>query len=326
MPPHERIFVPSARSSSMKETPLIDRIEEMRLLEESAEAAVRGEGCAVFLCGEAGIGKTRLTRELRTYARSRGMQFLYGRCPSLFTIDSIPPYVLWKEVIRDYLQVCTPEQLQTVVGSYPSEICKIVPDLKQKLKVYSESPPLSPENERERLFEAVSQFVENISKTAPLVLFIDDLQWCDPSSLLLLHYLARGIYRDSLLLLGTYRETEVEEKHPLFPILTDLKRAQILQSVRLNRLSLDETTDMIRQILRQDDVPREFCELIYEKTRGNPYFVEEVLLSLKETGIIYPYGAEYRFKEVSEIEFPETVKSTLQSRLGRARAARLKGC
>ena len=317
MPPYEPIFVPSARSSSMKETPLIDRIEEMRLLEESAEAAVRGEGCAVFLCGEAGIGKTRLTRELRTYAKSRGMQILYGRCPSLFTIDSIPPYVLWKEVIRDYLQVCTPEQLQTVVGSYPSEICKIVPDLKQKLKVYSESPPLSPENERERLFEAISQFVENISKTAPLVVFLDDLQWCDPSSIMLLHYLARGIYRDSLLLLGTYRETEVEEKHPLFPILTDLKRAQILQSVRLNRFSMDETTEMIRQILRQDDVPREFCELVYEKTRGNPYFVEEVILSLKETEIIYPYGVEYRFKEVSEIEFPETVKSTLQSRLGR---------
>ena len=74
---------------------------------------------------------------------------------------------------------------------------------------------------------------------------------------------------------------------------------------------------MIRRILLQDDVPREFCELVFEKTQGNPFFVEEVMQSLKEEEIVYPYGVEYRFKEISEIEFPETVKSVLQARLGR---------
>jgi tetratricopeptide (TPR) repeat protein len=74
---------------------------------------------------------------------------------------------------------------------------------------------------------------------------------------------------------------------------------------------------MIKRILWQDDVPREFCKLVFEKTRGNPFFVEEVMESLLEEGIIYPYGVEYRFKEVSEIEFPETVRSVLQARLGR---------
>src|SRR3972149_497469 len=232
-------------------------------------------------------------------------------------MDGVPPYVLWREVIRDYLQVCTPEQLQSAVGYYPGEISKIVPEIKQKLASYSESPPLSPEMERDRLFEAVSQFVENVSKAAPLVVVLDDLQWCDQSSLLLLHYLARGVYRDSLLLLGAYRDVEVEEKHPLFPVLTDLNRERLLQSARLKRLSLDEVSDMIKRILWQDDVPREFCKLVYEKTRGNPFFVEEVMQSLKEEGIIYPYGVEYRFKQVSEIEFPETVRSVLQARLGR---------
>ena len=317
MPTHESSSVPSARSAASKETPLIDRVQEMGLLKESVEAAVRGEGCAVFLHGEAGIGKTRLTRELRVYARSRGMQILYGRCPSLFTADSVSPYVLWKEVIRDYLQVCTPEQLRSMVGDYPSEICKIVPEIRNKLGSFPESPGLSPESERERLFEAVSQFVENSSRVAPLVVFLDDLQWCDPSSLMLLHYLARGIYRRSLLVLGTYRDAEVDEKHPLFPILTDLKRAQVLQSAKLKRFSLDEVMEMIKRILLQDDAPREFCELVFQKTQGNPFFVEEVVQSLKEEGVIYPYGVEYRFKNVSEIEFPATVKSILEARLGR---------
>jgi predicted ATPase/KaiC/GvpD/RAD55 family RecA-like ATPase len=313
--PHD--IASSRRSFASKETPLVNRIEEMTLLKDSTDSAVSGEGCIVVLLGEPGIGKTRLTRELQSYARSQGMQVLYGRCPGLFNVDSTPPYVIWKEVMRDYLQRCTLEQLQSAVGYYPSEICKIVPDMKQRLPAFTESPLLSPELEKDRLFEAVSQFVENVSKAAPLLLILDDLQWCDPSSLALLHYLARGVYRDSLLVLGTYRDVEVEEKHPLFPILTDLKRAQLIRSIRVKRFSLDEVTEMIRRILLQDDVPLEFCERVFQKTQGTPFFVEEVVQSLKEEGIIYPYGAEYRFKDVSEIEFPATVTSILQARIGR---------
>jgi predicted ATPase/KaiC/GvpD/RAD55 family RecA-like ATPase len=317
LPFDEREGISKPYRVASKETPLIDRIEEMALLKEATDNAIRGEGGLVFFYGEAGIGKSRLTRELRPYACSRGMQLLYGRCPASFRMESTSPYVLWKEVIKDYVQVCTPEQLQRAVGYYPGEIYKIVPEIKKKLEVFSDSPPLSPELERDRLFEAVSQFVENISKTAPLVLILDDLQWCDSSSLLLLHYLARGVYRDSLLLLGTYRDTEVEEKHALFPVLTDLKRSQLLQSARLNRFSLDGVTEMIKRILLQDDVPRDFCGLVFQKTQGNPFFVEEVMQSLKEEGVIYPYGADYRFKDVSEIKFPATVKSVLQERIGR---------
>jgi predicted ATPase len=67
-----------------KETPLIDRVEEMHLLTDISDAAIRGEGAIFFLHGEAGIGKTRLTRELRAYAHSQSMKVLYGRCPALF--------------------------------------------------------------------------------------------------------------------------------------------------------------------------------------------------------------------------------------------------
>jgi predicted ATPase/KaiC/GvpD/RAD55 family RecA-like ATPase len=308
--------LPGLHPYAKKETPLINRVEEMGFLKEAANKAIGKQGGVVILYGEAGIGKTRLTRELRTYVRS-GMQILSGKGSSLLDKESVPPYVLWKEVIRNYLHDCTPEQLENAVGFYPGEICKIVPEIKQKLANFPESPPLGPEQERDRLFEAVSQFVVNISKTTPLMLVLDDLQWCDQSSLLLLHYIARGVYRDPLLLLGAYRDTEIDEKHQLFPVLTDLKRERLLNSVRLKRFSLDEVTEIIKKILWQDNVPKDFCNLIYEKTQGNPFFVEEVIESLLEEGIIYPHGVEYHFKEISEIEFPETVKSVLQARLGR---------
>lgn len=317
MPSRKRIIVPSPRPTAVREIQLIDRVQEMQVLREVVDRAIGGQGGVVFLHGEAGIGKTRLARELGAYARSRGMQVLSGRCPALFRMDGVPPYVLWEEVIKDYLEVCTPEQLYRVVGSYPIEVSKLVPELKQKLRTFPQSFPLSPEHSRDRLFEAVSQFITNISKETALLVILDDLQWTDQSSLLLLHYLARGVYRESLLLLGAYRETYVDDQHPLSPVLTELNRERLLQSIPLKRLSFDDVMEMIRRILEQEDVPIEFCQLAFQKTRGNPFFVEEVIKSLKEEGVIYREKNKWKIKEVSKIRFPKTVRSVIKKRISR---------
>ena len=170
-----RILIPRPRQVATKEIQLIDRVEEMQILREAADNAVNGQGGVTFLHGEAGIGKTRLARELGAYARSRGMQVLIGRCPALFRMDGVPPYVLWEEVIKGYLEVCTPEQLSRVIGSYPVEIAKLVPEINQKLRTFPQSFQLSPEHGRDRLFEAVSQFVTNISREKPLQSHLDIL-------------------------------------------------------------------------------------------------------------------------------------------------------
>jgi len=289
----------------------------MKLLKEAVDRTIQGEGGLVFVYGEAGIGKTRLARELRAYAHLRGMQVLYGRCPALFRMDGVPPYVLWREVVRDYLETCSPEQLYKVVGYYPAEVAKLVPELSQKLRAIPQSFPISPEQEQNRLFEAVSQFITNISREAPLLVVLDDLQWTDQSSLLLLHYVARGVQKTPLLLLGAYRSTDIDSKHPLTPVLTELNRERLPQSVSLKRMSSDDVSEMIKQILEQDDVPIEFCRMVYEKTRGNPFFAEEVVRSLKEEEIIYREGDKWKLKEISKIEFPETVKNVVKARIGR---------
>jgi ABC-type transport system involved in cytochrome c biogenesis ATPase subunit len=104
----ERDRVPNPRPIAAKEIALVSRTEEMNALKEAVYRAVHGEGSLVFVHGEAGIGKTRLVRELGAYARSRGVQVLYGRCPALFRMDGVPPYILWKEVIKDYLKRALP--------------------------------------------------------------------------------------------------------------------------------------------------------------------------------------------------------------------------
>jgi tetratricopeptide (TPR) repeat protein len=313
----ERDRIPSPRPIAAKEAPLVDRVEEMNVLKEAVYRAVHGEGGLVFIHGEAGIGKTRLLRELGAYARSRGVQVLYGRCPALFRMDGVPPYILWKEVIKDYLETCTPEQLYRVIGYYPAEVAKLVPEISQKLRTIPQSLPISPEQEQNRLFEAVSQFVTNISRETPLLVVLDDLQWTDPSSLLLLHYLARDVQKASLLLLGAYRDTDIDSKHPLTPVLAELNRESLPQSLHLKRMSLSDVSEMIQNILEQEDVPSEFCKLVYEKTAGNPFFVGEVVKSLKEEGVIYREKNRWEFKEVSKIEFPETVKTVIKTRIDR---------
>jgi tetratricopeptide (TPR) repeat protein/KaiC/GvpD/RAD55 family RecA-like ATPase len=289
----------------------------MNTLKEAVYNAAHGEGGLVFVHGEAGIGKTRLLRELGAYAQSRGVQVLHGRCPGLFRMDGVPPYVIWKEVIKDYLETCIPEQLYRVIGYYPAEVAKLVPELNQKLRTIPQSLPISPEQEQTRLFEAVSQFVTNLSQEAPLLVILDDLQWTDPSSLLLLHYLARGVQKTQLLLLGAYRSTDVDAKHPLAPVLAELKRERLPQSISLKRMSQEDTSEMVKQILEQDDIPPEFCKMVYEKTRGNPFFTEEVIESLKEEEIIHKEGGRWRFKEISAIKFPESVRNVVKARISR---------
>jgi tetratricopeptide (TPR) repeat protein len=317
LPSLERERIPSFHPVVARDIPLIDRVEEMKLLKETVDRTIQGEGGLVFLYGEAGIGKTRLARELRAYAHQRGMQVLYGRCPALFRIDGVPPYILWSEVIRDYLDKCSLEQLYRVIGFYPAEVAKLVPELVQKLRAIPQSFPISPEQEQNRLFEAVSQFITNISRETPLLVVLDDLQWTDPSSLLLLHYLARGVQKTPLLILGAYRSTDIDAKHPLSPVLAELNRERLPQSVSLKRMSLNDISEMIKQILEQDDVPTEFCKAVYEKTRGNPFFAEEVVKSLKEEEIIHREQNRWEFKETSEFEFPETVRNVVKARFSR---------
>jgi predicted ATPase/KaiC/GvpD/RAD55 family RecA-like ATPase len=313
----ERDRVPSPRPVAAREIPLIDRVEELNVLKEAVYRAVHGDGGVVFIHGEAGIGKTRLLREVGAYAQSRGVQVLHGRCPALFRIDGVPPYIIWKEVIKDYLETCTPEQLYRVIGFHPAEIAKLVPELGQKLRSVPQSFAISPEQEQNRLFEAVSQFITNISREIPLLVVLDDLQWTDPSSLLLLHYLARGMQRTPLLLLCAYRSSDVGEKHPLTPVLADLNRERLPQEIQLKRMSLDNVSEMIKNILEQDDIPEEFCKLVYDKTGGNPFFAEEIVKSLKEEGVIYKEETKWKFREVSAVEFPKSVKNVLKTRLSR---------
>ena len=154
----------------------VGREREMDTLRTSLEEALAGQGRAVVLLGEPGIGKTRLATELTPYAQVRGMRVLIGRCPDS---DGAPPYWLWVQIVRTYVTESDIQQLRTEMGAGAADLAQVIPAVRERLRDLAPSPRLEPEQERFRFFDSLTTFLKNIAKRQPLLLMLDDLQWAD---------------------------------------------------------------------------------------------------------------------------------------------------
>jgi len=292
--------------------PLVDREDELATLKGRLDDVLRGEGSLVFVTGEAGIGKTRLLMELKAYAKLRGAMFLVGNCYR----EGVVPYRPWVQIIGEYFRRSRPEVLYKVAGIYSAEIVKLVPEAASKLGAVPPLPSLTSEGERLRLFKAVTQFFINVSKETPLVLFLDNLQWADLSTMQLLHHLGQSLRQERLTIVGAYRDLELEEREALSGCLLDMNRERLFQALPLKRLEASEVGVMVKQTFG-DKVPPKLAKLVYEKSGGNPFFVEEILRSLAEERMVQPGDKGWIVPDVSRIQIPKTVKAVVTQRLQR---------
>jgi tetratricopeptide (TPR) repeat protein len=305
----ERMPTPEPRWAQ----PLVDREQEIKTLRARLDATLRGEGGLVFITGEAGIGKTRLAYELRSYAKLRGAQCLMGRG---YEREGAVPYQPWSDIIKQYVRWAPPLLLFKAVGTFAPELAKLIPELGEKLG--NIPPAISAPNVQPhiRLYEAVTQFFVNISKEVPLLLFLDDLQWLDDASMALLHHMARGITAEHLLVVGGYRDLELEEQRSLSRTVAEINRERLSSALPLKRLAFDHVLQMMRQTFGER-VPTELPDLVYAKTEGNPFFVEEVLRSLVEDGAVYPVEKGWSVKDISDVHVPRGIKEVLGKKLER---------
>ena len=290
---------------------LVDREQEIKILRARLDAALRGEGSLVFITGEAGIGKTRLAYELRSYAKLRGAQCLMSKGGER---EGAVPYKPWSDIIKEYTRWAPPLLVFKAVGTFATELVKLVPELGEKLGTIPPSASTPGVPEHIRLYEAVSQFFVNISKESPLVLFLDDLQWLDDASMALLHHMARAITTEHLLVVGTYRDLELDDQRSLSRSVAEINRERLSYALPLKRLAFDHALQMIRQTFG-DKFPDELPDLIYGKTEGNPFFVEEVLRSLVEEGAVYPVEKGWGVRDLSDVHVPRGIKEVLGKRL-----------
>ncbi len=296
----------------------VGRAEELSALKAAVEAALGGHGSLVLVGGEPGIGKTRLVEEAGVYARLRGAQVVVGRC---FEGEAALPYLPFVEAMREYVLSRPAEALQQELGDGAAEIAKLVPELLQRLPVIEPLPKIPPEQERYRLFESICAFLVNAARTTPLVLVLDDLHWADKPSLLLLRHLVRRLGESRLLLLGTYRDVELDRRHPLAEVLAELRRERLYDRILLRGFSAPEVRLLLEALAQHELAGRgfELAAAIHRETEGNPFFIGETLRHLVETGALARREGRWVIgvSSVAEMGIPEGIREVLGRRLSR---------
>lgn len=293
---------------------LVGRESELAQLRGLWERALQSIGHLALVSGEPGSGKTRLARELIVQAQVSGAVVLRGGC---YEYEATTPYLPFVEALRLWVHAEPEASLRELVGDHACELAKLAPELADRLGSVTPSPPLPPTEERLRLFDHVARFFQRLAGRRGLLFFADDLQWADQGTLALLHYLLRHLASHRFLALGTYREIELDRRHPLAAALVDWNRERLATRIALGRLAREDTDRMLAVLLGQETVSPDFGRAVFQETEGNPFFVEEVVKSLIDQGQIYRGGGEWQRGDVAELEIPQSVKSAIGRRLDR---------
>jgi tetratricopeptide (TPR) repeat protein len=311
-----RIILPWEKEAisgeAKKVVPLVDRVAELGTLRSTLERAVQGQGSLVFVAGEAGVGKTRIAEELSATAREKQFTTLYGRCSRR---EGKIPYAPWVEQIREYVRRSPPQLLFKVVGSRGAEVAKLVPEITASVGPVNSISSGSVDQDRLSFIDGITQLVVGISKESPLLLTFDDMNWADAGSLDLILSIARQAGAHRVLLVGIYRDVEVEEDSDLFEFLYEVKREKRGEVLTLKGFGPEDTGLMIGEVLGQKAVDAEFRDLVYAKTAGNPFFIEELVRSMVEQGVLFRTAKGWDRKPISEIEIPSGVRTVIKQRL-----------
>jgi DNA-binding CsgD family transcriptional regulator/tetratricopeptide (TPR) repeat protein len=252
---------------------LVGRVAELDRLREGLGAAARGEPELILLGGEAGIGKTRLVRELVGDARVAGVTVLEGACVSLGTDDALP-FAPLAQAIRGLVRAAGIEALVPHLDAATGELSRLVPQLVGPGQ--AEPPTGRPDWAQTRIFEGVLALLERLGRQAPVLLVLEDLHWADRSTRDLVAYLARSVSSERLTMLVTYRSDELHRRHPLRPWLAEIDRLPVVTRLELARLTPDEVGEQLRAILERA-VSADLATTIARRSAGNPLFAEELL-------------------------------------------------
>jgi DNA-binding SARP family transcriptional activator/tetratricopeptide (TPR) repeat protein len=296
--------------SPREQSAFIGREQELGALRESWERTRSGERHLVFVAGEPGIGKTRLTREFAREAHGDG-PVLHGACQEGAPF-SYQPFV---DALRHYARESERDWSDLSLGPGGEELARLIPELGTERT--AEPAPVDPETRRYMLFEAVSLLLADAAARAPVLLVLDDLHWADRATLQLLRHVVRAPVEVSLLIVGTYRPADIESSHPLTELLAELRRDRLFERVSLRGLERDDVGELIAAHAGHD-ASAGVVGAVHEQTDGNPFYIEEVLRHLIETGVLVERDGSWASAlKPEEIGVPEGVKEVLESRLAR---------
>ncbi|MEX2556435.1 MAG: AAA family ATPase [Actinomycetota bacterium] len=307
----------SALSSSLAvrsdRTQFVGRERERAELARRTTEAAEGRGSLILISGEPGVGKTRLAEESALEAATREMLVFVGHCEDG---DGGVPYRPFVEALEGARRMLGAERFRAILGDEAPEIARLIPEIR---RAEPDLPPpleLPLEQERRFLFNCVVEILSRLGKEQPILLVLDDLQWADDSTTMLLAHLANRLPQMPLAVVGTIR-TDESGSGPIARFVADLDRTRLAHEMELEPLPPDDVAEMVGT-LADSDVPAPIVDLIAAEAEGNPFFVEELFRYLVEEKKLI--DAEGRVREdltIGEIDVPRSVRRVLGRRLGR---------
>lgn len=247
---------------------LVGRTSELDELRAAYElTATTGSPVTVLLGGEAGVGKTRLVTEFATESRAAGARVVFGQCVELG--ESGIPYAPVASALRELAAELGPERFLELAGPGRDAVFRLLPEL-------GSDSAGDIDGGQGQLFEVVTVLLEQVSADRPLVLVVEDVHWADRSTADLLRFVVRALGPARVLLILTFRSDEVGRGHKLRPVLAELERLRSVQRADLPRLTWQEVDELLTALLGRPAAPADVGR-IYERSEGNPFFVEELL-------------------------------------------------
>jgi predicted ATPase/DNA-binding NarL/FixJ family response regulator len=271
-------------------TPLVGRATELARIGEAAEQARSGAGSILLLCGEAGIGKSRLAEE----AAGASELALRGAA----TEGSAVPYGPIVAALRSRLRE-DPQALDDC-GSLLPHLALLLPELGEP----------AAESERATIFEAVRCAFAHLSAEQPATVVLDDLQWSDETTLELLAALAEPLRQLPVLVVAAYRSDGLPRDHRLRWLRNELRRGGQLQEVALEPLDRDGVAELLRALLPEQPSPS-LARTVHDRTMGSPFFVEELVAALQVRDALRPGSRGLELADRDELPLPDTIREAV---------------
>ncbi|MEM7032839.1 MAG: adenylate/guanylate cyclase domain-containing protein, partial [Chloroflexota bacterium] len=304
------------RWANITSSPIVGRDEELQLAKEAVDEAYGGQGRILNISGVSGIGKTRLGEETVLYGRNRGMNLLAGTCLSYGQTMSYHP---WVEIWSTYFGISPDDDAQNRM----MVIQRALDDIGESdwTPIVAEALHLEmPDNDltrsldaklrQQRLFDLTLKMAYTLAEFRPLMLVIEDIHWADAASMALVEYIARNIQGHPIAILLLYRPDIELPDWTNYPHSVDLTMKDLPSSAAL---------EVVEGMVGQIDLPTQMRDLILEKGGGNPFFIEEVVRALIDTGAFEKdrKGQWQVVQQIKQVELPDTVHGIIISRIDR---------
>ena len=315
-------------------SPLVGREKEFSELKEALQELTEGKGQIVTIMGEPGIGKTRLVDELHDLAREEhadGVVWLEGKCLSYGGAIAYWPFLDllkgWAGIRDEDGEAQAARKLRlSLRKTMPDALDQTYPYLASLLATHLDTASqekvkyLDPESLRTRIYLAVREWAESLSKERSLILVLEDLHWADPSTADLLTHLLSSTDQAPIMLLLVSRP---ERDRPWWDVKShaETEYPHRFTEIELEPLSSQDSDLLVHNLLAIEELPGGIKASILEKTEGNPFFVEEIIRALIDEGVIVRQNGKWRATtKILALDVPDTLQGVILARIDRLQA------